>query len=49
MNDSYLEIEEFDESVMIHHPEKIGSKEYSKYADLDQVCVDRFNRIIARQ
>lgn len=45
-NDTYMEIEAFDEKLMQYHPKKISSRKNEKNADLDQVYIDRFNRII---
>lgn len=45
-NDTYMEIEAFDEKLMQYHPKKISSRKHEKSADLDQVYIDRFNRII---
>jgi len=45
-NDTYSEIEAFDQEVMKHDVKKISSDKYSQYAMLDQVYVDRFISII---
>lgn len=45
-NDTYMEIEEFDQKLMKVHPEKISSHDNEKHVDLDQVYIHRFNRII---
>ena len=46
VNDSYLELEEFDGRVMASGAEKAGSAEYSDRCDMDRVYIDRFLRII---
>lgn len=45
-NDTYLELEEFDEKLMNLGIEKTSSNEFSEYCDYDQKYVDRFLRII---
>lgn len=45
-NDSYLELEEFDNKLMKYNIEKITDSEYAKACDLDKEFCDRFMRII---
>lgn len=45
-NDTYMEIDEFDQKLMKYHPKKQSSHKNEKNADLEQVYIDRFNRII---
>lgn len=45
-SDTYMEIEEFDKELMKYHPKKTSSHKNEKHAGLDQVYIDRFNRII---
>lgn len=47
--DSYLELEEFDEKLMALGVEKVGDERYSKDAILDERYVQRFLRIIRRK
>ena len=44
--DSYLELEEFDNRLMNLNVTKISSSDNSEYCDLDKVYCDRFLRII---
>lgn len=45
-NDSYLELEEFDNRLMKYNIEKITNDEYASACDLDKQYCDRFIRII---
>lgn len=45
-NDSYLELEDFDNQLMKYDIEKITDNEYAKACDLDKQFCDRFTRII---
>ena len=45
-NDSYLELEEFDEKLKQYNIEKQGDLEYAKLCDLDREFCERFERII---
>ena len=45
-NDTYMEIEAFDKQLMKYHPKKQSSHKNEKNANLEQVYIDRFNRII---
>lgn len=45
-NDSYLELEEFDNKLMKYNIKKITDSEYAKACDLDKEFYDRFMRII---
>lgn len=44
--DTYSELEYFDQDVMKYKPEKISSTKNSKFAMLDKEYIDRFKRII---
>lgn len=45
-DDSYLELEEFDEALMLYQPGKVSSHENEEYAILDERYIKRFGRII---
>ncbi|WP_426351174.1 hypothetical protein ACPWSR_08085 [Alloiococcus sp. CFN-8] len=45
-NDSYLELEEFDEKLMKYSPKKISSRDNEEHALLDDRYIQRFGRII---
>lgn len=45
-DDSYLELEEFDDRLMEYGIKKITHDEYAKACDLDRQFCDRFMRII---
>ena len=45
-DDSYLELEEFDEALMRYQPVKVSSHENEEYAILDERYMKRFGRII---
>lgn len=47
--DSYLELEEFDQALMAYGPEKTISTKNESRASYDQVYLDRFRRIIENQ
>lgn len=47
--DTYLELEEFDRALMLHHPVKTVDRSHENRASYDQWYLDRFHRIMTNE
>lgn len=48
-NETYTEIDEFDEALMKNNPKKVSSHENEEYATLDKKYIELFGRVIDRK